>query len=62
MLFGKKSQMPTAEEALPGRADTMRVPDQHFVNFHPLTGPFPEGLQSVVFGLGCFWGDRKSVV
>ncbi|HEY8058329.1 MAG TPA: peptide-methionine (S)-S-oxide reductase MsrA [Acidimicrobiales bacterium] len=59
MLFGKKSQLPTAEEALPGRADTMRVPDQHFVNFHPLTGPFPEGLQSVVFGLGCFWGAEK---
>ena len=60
MLFGRdKSQMPTAEDALPGRSDTMRVPDQHFVNFHPLVGPFPEGTQSVVFGLGCFWGAEK---
>jgi peptide-methionine (S)-S-oxide reductase len=60
MLFGKhKSEMPTPEDALPGRSDTMRVPDQHFVNFHPLVGPFPEGTQTVVFGLGCFWGAEK---
>jgi len=60
MLFGRdKSQMPTPEDALPGRSDTMRVPDQHFVNFHPLVGPFPEGTQSVIFGLGCFWGAEK---
>jgi peptide-methionine (S)-S-oxide reductase len=60
MLFGKhKSEMPTAADALPGRSDTMQVPDQHFVNFHPLVGPFPEGTQTVVFGLGCFWGAEK---
>lgn len=60
MLFAKqKNQMPTADEALSGRTDAMRVPDQHFVNFHPLVGPFPEGTQTVVFGLGCFWGAEK---
>lgn len=59
-MFGKfKSQMPAPDAALPGRDETMRVPDQHFVNFHPLTGPFPEGTQTVVFGLGCFWGAEK---
>jgi peptide-methionine (S)-S-oxide reductase len=60
MLFGKhKSELPTPEDALPGRADAMRVPDQHFVNFHPLVGPFPEGTETIVFGLGCFWGAEK---
>ena len=60
MLFGKqKNQMPAADEALSGRTDAMPVPDQHFVNFHPLVGPFPEGTQTVVFGLGCFWGAEK---
>lgn len=60
MLFGKhKDQMPTPEDALPGRTDTMRVPDQHFVNFHPLVGPFPDGIETIVLGLGCFWGAEK---
>ena len=60
MLFGKnKNEMPTAAEALPGRTETMPVPEQHFVNFHPLVGPFPEGTESIVFGLGCFWGAEK---
>jgi peptide-methionine (S)-S-oxide reductase len=60
MLFGKhKTEMPRPEDALPGRTETMRVPEQHFVNFHPLVGPFPEGTESIVFGLGCFWGAEK---
>ncbi len=60
MLFGtSKKQIPTADDALPGRSTAVAVPDQHFVNFHPLTGPFPEGTESVVVGLGCFWGAEK---
>ena len=60
MLFGKnKDQLPAPEDALPGRSDTMRVPDQHFVNFHPLVAPFPEGIETIVVGLGCFWGAEK---
>ncbi|MBD2102055.1 peptide-methionine (S)-S-oxide reductase MsrA [Leptolyngbya sp. FACHB-261] len=57
--FGKKQGLPTAEEALPGRAQPMPVPERHFVNGNPLKPPFPEGLEQVVFGLGCFWGAER---
>ena len=56
----KKHSMPTPETALPGRADAMTVPATHYVNHHPLRGPFPAHLQQAVFGMGCFWGvERK---
>jgi len=58
-LFRKKAEMPTAESALPGRAEPMTVPDRHFVNGNPLKGPFPAHLQQAVFGLGCFWGAER---
>ncbi len=51
--------MPDAKDALPGRADAMPVPDKHFVNGNRLKGPFPEGLDVAMFGLGCFWGAEK---
>lgn len=59
MLWDKKTRMPSREEALPGRAERMQVPERHFVNGAPLTGPFPEGLQTALFGMGCFWGAEK---
>jgi peptide-methionine (S)-S-oxide reductase len=60
MLFGSKSKMVSEADALPGRTDqTMTVPETHFVNGHPLQGPWPEGMKTVVFGLGCFWGAEK---
>jgi len=52
----KKTSIPSAAEALPGRAEAMPVPERHVVNGHPLTGPFPEGLRKAIFGMGCFWG------
>ena len=60
MLFRTKTHMVTEADALPGRTDqTMPVPDAHFVNGHPLQGPWPEGHQTAVFGLGCFWGAER---
>ena len=60
MLFRSKSQMVTEADALTGRTDqTMPVPEAHFVNGHPLQGPWPEGFQTAVFGLGCFWGAER---
>lgn len=54
-----KSQMPSPDEALPGRDEKMPVPAQHFVNGHRLEAPFPEGMQLAMFGLGCFWGAER---
>jgi peptide-methionine (S)-S-oxide reductase len=57
--FGKKSAMPKPEEALTGRAEVMRVPAHHYVNKNPLKAPFPEDLETAMFGLGCFWGAER---
>jgi peptide-methionine (S)-S-oxide reductase len=58
--FGKKPGIPTPENALPGRSQEMPVPEAHFVNGHPLKGPFPEGYEQLIVGMGCFWGvERK---
>jgi peptide-methionine (S)-S-oxide reductase len=58
-LFGKSIDLPTAAQALPGRATPMPVGDRHFVNGQPIKGPFAAGLQQAVFGLGCFWGAER---
>jgi peptide-methionine (S)-S-oxide reductase len=58
-LFRKKSAMPSANEALPGRAAPLAVPETHFVNGHRIRAPFPAGLSEAVFGLGCFWGPER---
>ncbi|MCG8365591.1 MAG: peptide-methionine (S)-S-oxide reductase MsrA [Pseudanabaenales cyanobacterium] len=57
--FGKKSILPTPEEALPGRAKEMPVPERHYVNGVPLKPPFPDGMELALFGLGCFWGAER---
>ena len=59
MFWKKPIALPTAEAALPGRSTVMPVPESHHVLGHPLKGPFPEGLQQAVFGLGCFWGAER---
>ncbi|OAA24225.1 peptide-methionine (S)-S-oxide reductase [Frankia sp. EI5c] len=61
MFFGRpKTALPTAEQALPGRtAPIFSGPDRHAVLGTPLLGPFPEGLATAVFGLGCFWGAER---
>ncbi len=55
----KTLRIPSPAEALPGRSERMRVPDTHFVNRHRLEPPFPDGLRTALFGMGCFWGAEK---
>jgi peptide-methionine (S)-S-oxide reductase len=57
--FRKKLEMPSAAEALPGRPTPIRTAGEHFVLHRPLKGPYPEGLQMAMFGLGCFWGSER---
>ncbi|NCR78062.1 MAG: peptide-methionine (S)-S-oxide reductase MsrA [Microcystis aeruginosa K13-06] len=57
--FGKKLTLPTVREALPGRSEKMPVPSGHYVNGHPLQPPFPAGMETAIFGLGCFWGAER---
>lgn len=58
-MFGKKTSMPAPEECLPGRAEEMPVPEKHFVLGTPLKPPFPAEMESVLFGMGCFWGAER---
>ncbi len=58
-LFSQKSRMSTRQEALPGRADRMRVPASHFVNGNRMEPPFLAGTELAMFGMGCFWGAEK---
>jgi peptide-methionine (S)-S-oxide reductase len=57
--FRKHLAMPTAADALPGRAEAMPTAERHFVNGHPLSPPFPEGIETALFGFGCFWGAER---
>ncbi len=54
-----KTRLPAEGEALAGRADRMPVPPRHLVNGAPLAPPFPEGAETAVFGMGCFWGAER---
>ncbi len=60
MLFGRtKARMPEANEVLPGRQESVPVPSTHFVNGHPLTAPWPDGMATAIFAMGCFWGAER---
>lgn len=58
-ILNKKSQMPSAQEALPGRDQVMQVSPQHVVTGNTIVAPFPENMQRALFGLGCFWGAER---
>jgi peptide-methionine (S)-S-oxide reductase len=59
-LFGRdKTRMVTAAEALPGRSSAMPVGERHAVTGHRIVAPFPDGLRTAVFGMGCFWGAER---
>jgi peptide-methionine (S)-S-oxide reductase len=58
-MFRKKLEMPTAADALPGRSTPIPTAEKHFVLGRPLQGPYPAGLETAIFGLGCFWGAER---
>jgi peptide-methionine (S)-S-oxide reductase len=58
-MFGKKLEMPSVAEALPGRPTPIPTAKTHFVNGRALQGPYPPGLETAMFGMGCFWGAER---
>ena len=58
-LFGKSTRLPTAEEALPGRAEPLATATRHAVTGAALHPPYPEGTREIVFAMGCFWGAER---
>jgi peptide-methionine (S)-S-oxide reductase len=58
-LFKKSIDMPTKGQALPGRSNALPTADTHFVNGRKLKGPYPAGLETAIFGMGCFWGAER---
>ncbi len=57
--FLKKTQLPSSADALPGREQPIPTAQTHFVNGAPLKAPFGEGMETAIFGLGCFWGAER---
>ncbi|QDG79397.1 peptide-methionine (S)-S-oxide reductase MsrA [Labrenzia sp. PHM005] len=58
-MLSKKFSLPNASEALPGRQDAIHPEAPHFVNGKTMTGPYPDGLETVLLGMGCFWGAER---
>src|SRR5215470_6638292 len=58
-MFKKTAEMPAPGTALKGRANPIPTASEHFVNGRPLKGPYPQGLETAMFGMGCFWGAER---
>ncbi|MEX0346312.1 MAG: peptide-methionine (S)-S-oxide reductase MsrA [Rhizobiaceae bacterium] len=58
-MLNKKLRLPEAEDALPGRDQPIATASKHFVSKRPLKGPWPEGMETAYFGMGCFWGAER---
>jgi peptide-methionine (S)-S-oxide reductase len=58
-MFKKSLDMPAKHEALPGRPTPIPTAKTHFINGNPLKGPYPPGLETAIFGMGCFWGAER---
>jgi peptide-methionine (S)-S-oxide reductase len=58
-MLGKSTRLPSPSEALPGRSTAAPVPLQHHVNGHTIKAPFPTGIRTALFGMGCFWGAER---
>ena len=58
-MFGTKSELPTEATALDGRDAAIMTPAPHFVHGRPLAPPFPDQIEVVYFGMGCFWGAER---
>ena len=59
-MLTKKVQMPSVDDAPKGRSEPIPTAETHFVNHRRLAGPYPDGLETAVFGLGCFWGAERA--
>ncbi len=59
-MFGRKALVkPTHDQALPGRSEPLQIANRHFILDRPLKPPFPAGMKSALFGMGCFWGAER---
>jgi peptide-methionine (S)-S-oxide reductase len=58
-MFRKKTEMPARGAALPGRTTPISTAAKHFISGRPLKGPYPDGYETAMFGMGCFWGAER---
>lgn len=58
-LLNKKQKLPSVAEALPGRPRPIPTASEHYVSHVKLAGPYPEGMETVLFGMGCYWGAER---